>query len=153
MFAHSMKEVLIVEDNPIVRRGLARVLKGAGFTVTTADNGLAALVELDEHSYQAIVCDIMMPVMDGIEFYERLETEDPEAAQLVLFVSAWAGEPEVGGFLRRTGRTVLQKPFEIDEFVRAVQEVTGERRKRDRRTGPERRSGQEPRRRGDRRGR
>lgn len=58
--------ILLVEDNHEVRGGLARVLRQEGFEVVTAENGLDALAKLETATFRAIICDIMMPVMDGI---------------------------------------------------------------------------------------
>jgi len=116
--------VLLVDDNQNVREGLARVLRKSGFAVATAQNGLEALAALEGNSYGAIVCDIMMPVMDGIRLYQLIEARHPDAAKHILFVSAWFDDPEVQSFLDRTGRPVLRKPFEIGDLLKAVREVT-----------------------------
>lgn len=115
--------VLLVEDNHEVREGLARVLRQWGFEVATAENGLEALAKLEGGTYRAVVCDIMMPVMDGIRLYQLLELRHPQMAKHVMFVSAWFDDPEVQAFLARTGCPILRKPFEINDFIRAVEEV------------------------------
>jgi two-component system response regulator MprA len=116
--------VLLVDDNQNVREGLARVLRKSGYTVATAENGLEALQALEGNRYGAIICDIMMPAMDGIRLYQLIQSQHPDATEHVLFVSAWFDDPEVQSFLDRTGRPVLRKPFEIGDFLKAVQEVT-----------------------------
>lgn len=118
--------VLIVEDNPEVRHGLTRILTRSGFEVDHAENGLVALARIQQRAYDAVVCDIMMPVMDGIRLYELLAHQYPEVARRVLFVSAWFDDPNVSGFLERTSRPVLRKPFDIEEFVRLVRDIVGE---------------------------
>ena len=115
--------VLVVEDNADVRNSLTRILKTAGFDVDVAENGLAALVLVQQHAYEVIVCDIMMPVMDGVRLYELLRHQYPEAARRVVFASAWFDDGDVRGFVERTSRPVLRKPFDIDEFLRTVREV------------------------------
>lgn len=115
--------ILLVDDNHEVREGLAKVLRRSGFTVATAENGLEALAQLEGREFRAVICDIMMPVMDGIRLYQLLEARHPQVTKRVMFVSAWFDDPEVQAFLSRTGRPVLRKPFEIPEFIRAVQEV------------------------------
>lgn len=115
--------ILLVDDNQNVREGLARVLRKSGFTVATAQNGLEALAALEGSHYGAIVCDIMMPVMDGIRLYHLIETRHPASAKHILFVSAWFDDPEVQAFLARTGCPVLQKPFEIGDLIKALREV------------------------------
>lgn len=116
-------DVLVVDDNPKVRTGLAKVLERGGLLVRTAENGLAAFVELQKRTYKVVVCDIQMPFMDGLELYEELKRLDPDAARRVVFVSAWLGEPQIREFIENTGCRHLEKPFEISDFVRTVREV------------------------------
>lgn len=112
--------VLLVDDNRGLRDALAKVLAMEGFQVRTAENGLTAIAETRKQPFDAIVVEIMLPVIDGMRFYEALEAEDPNAARRVLFVSAWYDDPDVERFLRRTGRSVLAKPFDIHELVQSV---------------------------------
>ena len=88
-------DVLVVDDNRIVRNGLAKLLQSEGYQVAMAEHGLAALLKIQEHPYGVIVCDIMMPVMDGMTLYERLDAEYPAEARRVLFMTAWPDEPQV----------------------------------------------------------
>ncbi len=112
--------VLLVDDNRVLRDALAKVLAIEGFQVSTAENGLTAIAETRKQAFDAIVVEIMLPVIDGMCFYDALEGEDANAARRVLFVSAWYDDPDVERFLRRTGRSVLAKPFDIHELVRGV---------------------------------
>ena len=112
--------VLLVDDNRDVREGLARVLRRSGYSVDTAENGLEALADVEERQFRVVISDIMMPVMDGVRFYEILERRHPLVARRVIFVSAWSDDPEVQAFLRAAGRPLLQKPFEIQDLLRAV---------------------------------
>lgn len=116
-------DVLVVDDNPVVRNGLARALRAAGYRVTVAENGVAGLAEVQRHRYRAIVLDLMMPVLDGVECFRWLAVWHPEAARRVVFATAWADDPALRSFLSESGRPVLQKPFEITEFVEAVERV------------------------------
>ncbi len=112
--------VLVVDDNRGVRDGLAKALSLEGFRVSTAENGLAAFAETEKQPFDAIVLDIMMPVLDGMQLYETLAAEDPKAAKRIMFVSAWFDDPDVQRFLDRTGQPVLGKPFDIHELVRLI---------------------------------
>lgn len=117
-------EVLLADDDVRVRDGLAKVLRRYGFRVETAENGVAALAELQQKPYDAIVSDIRMPIMDGMRFYQRLAADFPEVAQRVVFITAYADDLEVGAFLDDTGQPVLRKPFDVVDLVRAVRAVT-----------------------------
>jgi len=80
-------------------------------------SGKAALLAVQETSFDAIVCDIVMPLMDGMRFYDDLSAVRPELTRRVIFVSAWADAPEVRGFVDRTKRPVVAKPFEMPTLV------------------------------------
>jgi DNA-binding NarL/FixJ family response regulator len=81
---------------------------------------------LERRTYQAVVCDIKMPVMDGVRMYELLERAYPAVARRVVFVSAWLDDAGVQAFLERAERPFLQKPFDVDVFVRTVRAVAEE---------------------------
>jgi CheY-like chemotaxis protein len=116
-------DILIVDDDESVRGAFSRSLERAGYMVKAMDNGLAALAELQEHQYRAIVCDIHMPFLEGRSFYDELVTQYPQMAQRVVFATGWADQDEVAGFLKRTGRPVLRKPVDLKQLVKTVRSV------------------------------
>lgn len=120
--------VLVVEDDSDVRNGLAKVLRRTGFTVATAENGRAALDQIEQQSFHVVVSDIKMPVMDGMQLYERLRMAHPDAARRVLFVTAWGHESPIERFLAGVDRPVLEKPFDMNEFVAAVNNLAAQER-------------------------
>jgi CheY-like chemotaxis protein len=61
-----------------------------------------------------------MPVIDGLRFYQQLESDHPALARRVLFVTAVAEAPTVADSLRRTGLQVLRKPYELGPLIEAV---------------------------------
>jgi PAS domain S-box-containing protein len=111
--------VLLVEDDPAVRRYAARVLEGLGYAVLEAAAGADALglVSTRAGVVDLLVTDIAMPGMQGPELARRLRELRP--AIRVLFMSAYPGGAVVddGPF---AGQTALPKPFSIDTFSRAV---------------------------------
>lgn len=117
-------DLLLADDDVRVRDGLAKVLRRYGFRVETAENGVAALAEIQQKPYDAIVSDVRMPFMDGMRLYERLATDFPESAQRVVFITAYADDLEVREFLDATGQPVLHKPFDVVDLVRAVRAIT-----------------------------
>lgn len=117
-------DLLLADDDERVRDGLAKVLRRYGFRVETADNGVAALAEVQQNRYDAIVSDIRMPLMDGMRFYQRLAADFPGSAERVVFITAYADEIEVRDFLNATGQPVLHKPFDVVDLVGAVRAVT-----------------------------
>lgn len=116
-------DVLIVDDDPKVLEAHAKVLERAGFMVTAADNGLAALAELQQHTYRVILCDIQMPFLEGKSFYHQLQEALPSMARRVIFVTGWAQEARTQRFLRKAGRPYLQKPAKATDLVNVVRQV------------------------------
>ena len=114
-----MKRVLIVEDDEDLREMMATLLDLEGFETVAAPNGAVAL-ELLDPCVDAIVLDLMMPVMDGWEFRRR-QMSHPAAADIpVIVVSAVHAQ--------RHGDTVpcaahLVKPVDFDRLVRTLASV------------------------------
>lgn len=119
-----MSAVLIVEDDRSNREAFKKILKRAGFEVASVENGLDALDVLSRETYDAIVCDISMPLLSGIGFFEQLLEVSPEMAGRLLFVTGYAEDPRVREFIDATRQPVLEKPVELPALVEAVQRIT-----------------------------
>jgi CheY-like chemotaxis protein len=76
-----MSTVLLVEDTPIIREPLARLLADEGYDVSSASDGLQAQMQLATHRPDLIVLDVLMPHMDGLAFLQVLRT-DPKTADI-----------------------------------------------------------------------
>jgi EAL domain-containing protein (putative c-di-GMP-specific phosphodiesterase class I) len=76
--------ILIVDDDPSVQRALARVLGSAGFGVELAGDGARAVEQLQQGGFDAVLSDIGMPGMDGIELLRRIRARDPELPVVLL---------------------------------------------------------------------
>ena len=120
-------DVLIVDDDEAVRHAFSRALERAGFMVAAVENGLAAYAELQQRRYQAIVCDVHMPFLEGRTFYDELSRDYPALARRVVFATGWADHDEVGPFLERSGQPVLRKPVDFKDLVTIVQRVADQR--------------------------
>jgi CheY-like chemotaxis protein len=119
----SNMDVLVVDDDPTVRDLFKRALERAGFMVNTADNGLAAIAELQQQSYQAIICDVAMPFLEGRRFYDELKAANPKQAERVIFVTGALSDPNIQMYLEDSRRPFLGKPVPIAKLVAAVQDV------------------------------
>jgi two-component system cell cycle sensor histidine kinase/response regulator CckA len=112
--------VLVVEDQPQVRRALEHLLKGAGYHVLSADSGEDALAMVRKLNgrIDLLVSDIIMPGVSGIELSRRLLAMYPKLA--VLLVSGYAGSEF--GALAELGDNVqfLQKPFDAASLTSAM---------------------------------
>src|SRR5712671_3147829 len=113
-------DVLVVEDSPEVTQTMVRVLLEAGYTLHTVSDGRAALDLVTEYRYRAIICDLAMPIMGGMQFFRELQAKDPAQSENVLFVTGSADSPETIAFIRIVRRVVLRKPYALKELVRLV---------------------------------
>lgn len=86
-----MVKVLVVDDSPELRFMTLRILHEAGFFCVAAENGSSALEELKHESFDAIVLDIDMPVMDGLEFL-KVRAGDTSLSKIPVIVFS-AHEP------------------------------------------------------------
>ncbi len=102
--------VLVIDDQPLVGRAIARVLRELDVTVLTS-----AEVALDRilagERFDVVLCDIKMPGMDGIRFYQALMERAHEVARRVVFITAGSPLPRVQEFLQDCGRPVIEKPI------------------------------------------
>src|SRR5687767_4711880 len=93
-------DVLLVEDSPSVQRVMTMVLMQAGYTVNAVTDGSIALEQIALYRYRAIVCDLAMPIVGGIQFYQQLEARDPAQAKRVFFITGSGDSPEAMAFFK-----------------------------------------------------
>ena len=89
-------------------------------------SGHGALALLAGERFDLILCDLMMPVMTGVELYEHLRAQDPELARRVVFMTGSALVPgKVEDFLRSVPNLRLEKPFGMPELQSVIVQVLG----------------------------
>lgn len=116
------KRILVIEDEELVVDLIRGVLERDDMTIDIARDGEEALAKAVSGDYDLIVCDIKMPVMGGIAFYNKISIIDPRIARKVIFIT---GDPsnETMEFLSATGKEYITKPFKIDRFRERVCEL------------------------------
>jgi two-component system NtrC family sensor kinase len=123
--------VLLIDDEVVIRRALARYFARQGWVVQEADDGDAArraLAESQGDELDLVICDLRMPQGSGEELYRWLQRHRPELAGRVVFSSGDVLAPEAATFLAEARRPVLPKPFELGDIARVVDEVRGSAR-------------------------
>jgi CheY-like chemotaxis protein len=116
------QRVLIIEDDDAFSRSLQRLLR-VRCDVTIAENGLVALAELKKPGeWDLVLCDLMMPMMNGLELYEQLLLIAPKLAAQLVFISAGGTTEATRAFLARVPNRQLQKPFEVAALFRLLDE-------------------------------
>jgi CheY-like chemotaxis protein len=116
--------LLIVEDDPDIRKLLDTTLSFRGFRVVTANNGREALEIVQKEQPTMVIADIMMPQLDGFGLVHRLRLNPDTRKIPVVFITATYVTPEDKSFALRIGATrFIQKPVDLDVFLKIVDDL------------------------------
>jgi two-component system, chemotaxis family, chemotaxis protein CheY len=110
---------LIVDDSSVMRKIVERGLKQAGIkldNVFEAGNGAEALAILQESKVDIVLCDINMPVMDGLEFIKQLASVDNAKGVPVVMITTEGSESHVVQALSSGARSYIRKPFSAEQI-------------------------------------
>ncbi|MCF7800858.1 MAG: response regulator [Candidatus Marinimicrobia bacterium] len=118
----SKGKILVVEDMHIQRENLRQILQLEGYTVESGENGLEALEVLKGgYTPELVICDIMMPEMDGYQLREAMR-ENPEWRGMgFIFLSAKASKEDIQAGKSYGVEEYLTKPVEISALIQAVE--------------------------------
>jgi PAS domain S-box-containing protein len=114
--------LLIIDDEDLVIKALRRILEEHEIVSTGDAREALARLEHDD-GFDIIFCDLMMPSMTGMEFYEALLRRAPRLARRVIFVSGGAMTSAVASFLDTVPNQRIQKPFGADNLRATVQKL------------------------------
>lgn len=119
-------KILIVDDDKTTRKLLSFYLKGSGFEIVTAENGLDALEKLGMNDINLVMTDLNMPYMDGIELVKTLKS-DPNLAQIpIIMVTTEADINEQNRAFEAGANAYVTKPVTADMIVRKIKEILKE---------------------------
>ncbi|MBW8302417.1 MAG: response regulator [Brevundimonas sp.] len=122
--SHDTLHVLIVDDNPTNRFVAAKVLELFGCTSESVENGLAAVERVQAASFDLVLMDIKMPVMDGVEATRAIRALAGAAARLpILALTANADPRDEADYLAAGMDGVAQKPIQPDALLNAIRRV------------------------------
>lgn len=110
-----MFHILVADDDKNTRRLMRAVLESDGYTVTTAENGQAALEVMDREHVDLVVLDVMMPVMDGYEFTKTLR-ENRSDLPILMVTARQLPDDRYKGFLVGTD-DYITKPIDRQEML------------------------------------
>ena len=118
--------ILIVDDELYVRRALQRVL--SHHDVVLAADGSEAVACLQSQSFDAILCDLILPTMSGMEVYRHACKHTPDNAQRFIFLTGGSLDRKTDDFLAEVKNPVLEKPFDTKRMRELVDQVIGRHR-------------------------
>ncbi len=123
--AGERRRVLIIDDELALAKALARQLAGR-YEVDTASTAADALAQLAVHAYDAVVCDLRMPDQSGPSIHAAIHARAKAQADRFIFTTGGSygtSDDEIHERATRTGRPVLEKPFDGQSFEALVAEV------------------------------
>ena len=117
-FTHGHETILVVDDDEGVTQIFARMLKLEGYRVRTAMNAERGLWEVAQGHPDAIILDLRMPLVDGLDFLRRLRSSHPHRETPVAIVTGdYFVEDTVAAELRALGAALTFKPLWLEDLV------------------------------------
>ncbi len=116
-----MKTILLIEDNPEMRDNTAEILELAHYNVLTAENGKKGIKLAQENEPDLIICDIMMPELDGYGVLHLLSREPNTASIPFIFLTAKAEKSDYRKGMTLGADDYLTKPYDDVELLSAVE--------------------------------
>ncbi len=125
------RSLLLVDDEASLRSALRRFFARRGWQVAEAEDGeQARAILLDSRSdgarFDAVLTDMRMPRLSGIQLHELVAHTDAEMARRFIFSSGDTGDDEAVDFLARSGCPMISKPFELSALLSLVERVAAD---------------------------
>ncbi len=118
--------VLVVDDEPLIRETLAEYLAQEGYTVVACGSGEEALEHAAARPFHIALCDVQLPGMDGLELLERLQCLSPDT--FILLITAYATVENAVEAFQRGAHDYLMKPVLLDEVSGKIRRLLAHRK-------------------------
>ncbi len=119
------KTILTIDDSASIRQMVAMTLKSAGLNVLEAGNGLEGYNQATTETVHAVITDLNMPVMNGLEFLKKFR-QHPMGKGIPVILLTTESDEELKRQARESGATGwIVKPFKQDQLLAVVKKVTG----------------------------
>ncbi|MBO9341340.1 MAG: response regulator [Roseiflexus sp.] len=112
--------ILVIDDDPAMQTVLEIALREAGYRVEVAGNGQEGMRKLVSLRPNLVICDIMMPQMDGVEAFQRMKDQLQEEGIPIFIITALNRKPWFAD-LEAEGAVIIQKPFDIEQVLSLIQ--------------------------------
>ena len=120
------ERILVVDDEPSMRKVLSRLLERAGYSVETAEHGRKALDRLHDGGIDLVITDIRMPVMDGMELLTAMAPNLPDIP--VIVITAHGTVDTAVAAMKMGAFDFVSKPFESDQLLRTCEKALAQSR-------------------------
>ena len=116
-----MRTILLIEDNQDIRENMAEILEMSNYKVLTAPDGKEGVALAIEHKPDLVVCDIMMPVLDGYGVIHMLQKNGDTSNIPFIFLTAKAERAEIRKGMELGADDYITKPFNGTELLSAIE--------------------------------
>jgi len=117
------KKIMVIDDSASLREVVSIALKAAGYEVTEAADGKDALAKLDGNKVNLVICDVNMPVMDGITFVKEVKKRPEYRFLPVMMLTTESRESRKEEGQRAGAKAWVVKPFRPDQILNAVSKL------------------------------
>ncbi|MCH2148127.1 MAG: sigma-54 dependent transcriptional regulator [Phycisphaerales bacterium] len=114
-----MTRILVVDDKEMMRDSVSTMLARKGHTIVTASNGAMAIAKMDERVFDAVITDLQMPEVDGLELLEAIRARDDSMP--VILMTAYGSVESAVDAMKLGAYDYISKPFSGDELVATVE--------------------------------
>jgi len=121
---HTSMKVAVVDDDPELVQSVKVILKVAGAQVFGARNGISGYLMIRREHPDVVLLDIMMPDMDGFEVCRKLKLDSITKGIPIIFLTARSGQAHIDMGLSLGAQGYITKPFEHDDLVDKIIQVT-----------------------------
>lgn len=115
-----MATLLVIEDEAPLRANIVRLLTAEGYRVVTAADGDEGIRRAREHQPDLVICDILMPLVDGYGVLATLRSRPETAATPFIFLTASADKEDLERGLQSGANDYVTKPFKIADLLAAI---------------------------------
>ncbi len=115
-----MVKILVIEDEASVRENILELLDAEGFDAILAENGQKGLHLAQQHDPDLILCDVLMPEMDGYDVLSALRSQGTTVNIPFLFLTAKAAKTDIKQGMNLGANAYLTKPFTLAELLDAI---------------------------------
>jgi CheY-like chemotaxis protein len=121
------RQILVLEDEPAVQLLIKKQLTAHGFQVTVASDGLDGLMKLEGLRPDLIICDVMMPNLDGMEFVKAIKQHGGTQGIPVIFLTAKTDPRSMIDGINVGARFYVTKPFQLDDLLGKIQRALAQK--------------------------
>lgn len=118
---HNMPNILIIDDEPLIRLSISDALKIEGYNIQSAESGGEGLEAIKKSAYDVIITDLKLPEVDGLQILKACKQYSPRAK--ILMITAYATVETAVEAMKQGAYDYITKPFSMDELILVVKHL------------------------------